>query len=101
MGGSEMEALSLARFCLEQIPEKPQRQTCKICECSHKFDFHVADDLWRKVVPKSYQKSVVCLNCFDDLAFHKQVDYAESIDILHFAGDRAVFRFRKVSAQTI
>ncbi|MGH7930582.1 MAG: hypothetical protein ACREQV_22660 [Candidatus Binatia bacterium] len=96
-----MELLSLASVCLEQTPEKSQRQTCKICECSDKFDFHVSDDLWEKVVPARYRKNVVCLDCFDDLAFHKKIDYAGSIDVLHFAGDRAVFRFRKVSAQTI
>jgi hypothetical protein len=96
-----MELFSNAAVCLGQNPEKSQRQTCKICECADKFDFHVADDLWRKVVPPRYQQSVVCLDCFDDLAFHKNVDYAGSIDVLHFAGDRAVFSFRKISGQTI
>jgi hypothetical protein len=81
--------------------DQPQRQTCKVCDCSDKFDFHVSDDLWEKVVPPRYQKSVVCLDCFDDLAFDKKIDYAESIDVLHFAGDRAVFKFRKESAQSI
>ncbi len=82
-------------------PAESQRQTCKVCGCSDKFDYHLSDDLWRKVVPRRYQKSVVCLDCFDDLAFEKKIDYAGSIDVLHFAGDRAVFKFRKESAQNI
>ena len=85
----------------QEKPQQPQRQTCKVCECSDKFDYHVSDDLWRRVVPRRYQKSVVCLDCFDDLAFDKKIDYAGSIEVLHFAGDRAVFRFRKESAQSI
>jgi hypothetical protein len=86
---------------MQEEPNEPQRQTCKVCECSDKFDFHVADELWNTVVPRQYQKSVVCLDCFDDLAFQKNIDYAGAIDVLHFAGDRAVFRFRKESAQNI
>jgi hypothetical protein len=96
-----MEVAMGGLLSAEQKTDHLQRQTCKICECSDKFDFHVSDDLWEKVVPLRYQKSVVCLDCFDDLAFDKKVDYAESIDVLHFAGDRAVFKFRKESAQSV
>jgi hypothetical protein len=85
----------------EERPEYRQRTTCKVCDCSDKFDFHVSDELWERVVPREYQKSVVCLDCFDSLAFDKKIDYSGSIDVLHFAGDRAVFRFRKVSAQSV
>jgi hypothetical protein len=85
----------------QEKSQELQRQTCKVCECSDKFDFHVSDDLWKRVVPQRFQKSVVCLDCFDDLACEKKIDYAESIDVLHFAGDRAIFRFRKESAQSI
>jgi nitrate/TMAO reductase-like tetraheme cytochrome c subunit len=86
---------------VEEKLQHRQRQTCKVCDCSDKFDFHVSDELWERVVPPQYQKSVVCLDCFDDLAFEKKIDYSGSIDVLHFAGDRAVFRFRKISAQSV
>jgi hypothetical protein len=87
-------------FKAEQ-PQDTRRQTCKVCQCKDKFDFHVSDDLWKKVVPRRFQKSVVCLDCFDDLAFEKKIDYSGSIDVLHFAGDGAVFKFRKESAQRL
>ena len=80
--------------------EQAQRQTCRVCDCSDKFDFHVSDDLWKRVVPRRFQKSVVCLDCFDDFACVKKIDYTGAIDVLHFAGDCAIFRFRKEYAQS-
>jgi hypothetical protein len=82
-------------------PNGQQRQTCKVCGCSDKFDFHVPDTMWKKVVPRHYQNSVVCLDCFDNFALEKQIDYSRSIDVLYFAGDRAVFKFQKVSARAV
>jgi hypothetical protein len=81
--------------------QQTQRQTCRVCHCSDKFDFHVADELWERVVPRRFQKSVVCLDCFDDLACEKKIDYSAAIDVLHFAGDGAIFKFRKESAQDL
>jgi hypothetical protein len=78
-----------------------QRQTCKVCGCSDKFDFHVPDEMWKRVVPSRYQNAVVCLDCFDDFALEKQIDYSNSIDVLYFAGDRAVFTFQTVSARAV
>lgn len=78
-----------------------QRQKCKVCECQDKFDFHVPDNIWREVVPPRFRNKVVCLSCFDKFAFEKQVDYAESLDVLYFAGDRAIFKFETVSAEAI
>jgi hypothetical protein len=95
-----MEYLALGATLSAQNTDQ-RRQTCKVCECSDKFDFHVSDDLWARVVPARYQKSVVCLDCFDDFAFDKQIDYSDSIDVLHFAGDRAIFKFRKEFAQDV
>jgi hypothetical protein len=78
-----------------------QRQTCKVCGCPDKFDFHVPDGVWKSVVPVEYQNKVVCLDCFDHFALEKQVNYADSIDVLYFAGDRAVFKFQTVSAHDV
>jgi hypothetical protein len=41
---------------------------------------------------------VVCLQCFDDFASEKRIDYSGAIDVLHFAGDGAIFKFRKEAA---
>ncbi len=80
---------------------RAQRQKCKVCGCPDKFDFHVPDAIWQKIVPSRYRNKVVCLGCFDKFAFEKQVDYSDFLDVLYFAGDRAVFKFTAVSAETI
>jgi hypothetical protein len=48
-----------------------------------------------------FRNRVLCLACFDDFARRRQVDYASCLRTLYFAGDRAVFRFRTVSAITV
>ena len=73
------------------------RQRCKVCGCRDKFDFSVSDEVWRSIVPPSYQNRVVCLPCFDDFAQKKGVDYSTSIKTLHFAGDRASLQLNTVS----
>jgi hypothetical protein len=77
------------------------RQKCKVCGCPDKFDFHVPDAVWEKVVPTRCRNKVVCLGCFDKFAFEKRVDYSDSLEALYFAGDRAIFKFAPVSAETI
>jgi len=77
------------------------RQKCKACGCADKFDFHVPDATWNEVVPEDFRNKVVCLGCFDKFAFERQIDYAASLDVLYFAGDRAVFKFETVSAEKI
>lgn len=78
-----------------------RRQTCRVCGAPDKFDFKVADDVWKRAVPGRYANGVVCLGCFDDLARETGVDYSHSIEELYFAGDQACFRFsREWSSQT-
>ena len=78
-----------------------QRQRCKVCGCPDKFNFHVPDEIWKKVVPPRYRNKVVCLGCFDKFAFEKQFDYSDSLEVLYFAGDRAVFKFAAISAEAV
>lgn len=100
LGVRTMEAMpSMLTFLA--IPERTQRQKCKVCACPDKFNFHVPDAIWKLVVPARYQNKVVCLDCFDDFALEQQIDYANSIEVLYFAGDRAVFKFQTVSAQNV
>ena len=89
--------------CLSFLASSQQehRQTCKVCSCPDKFDFHVSDDMWERVVPERYQNNVVCLACFDNFALERKVDYANSIEALYFAGDRAVLIFQAVSARAV
>ena len=75
-----------------------KRQTCKACGRPDKFDFHVPDDVWKRVVPVEYQNRVVCLACFDEFAFERQIDYSDSLEVLCFAGDQATFKFQTVSS---
>ena len=72
------------------------RQTCKVCGRVDKFDFTVPDAVWMEVVPVSFLSHVVCLSCFDDFATLRDLDYAQSLDTLYFAGDKASLEFCRV-----
>jgi hypothetical protein len=78
-----------------------RRQTCRVCRCRDKFDFHVPDEMWEKIVPTEYQNKVVCLSCFDKFAREKQVDYSDSLEVLYFVGEQATLKFQAVSAQNV
>lgn len=75
----------------------PQRQSCKVCGHRDGFDYRVPDDLWAAVVPPEYRHLVVCLNCFDDFAREKGIDYSAAVDALYFAGAVASLTFRRVA----
>jgi hypothetical protein len=77
------------------------RPRCKACGRNDKFDFNVPDDVWSEVVPGHLRNRVVCLSCFDDFASDRRIDYARSLRVLFFAGDRASFEFRPVTAVTV
>ncbi|HEY1234733.1 MAG TPA: hypothetical protein VGH22_15245 [Candidatus Binatia bacterium] len=78
-----------------------KRQRCQVCRCDDKFNFTVSDKLWREIVPPDFQNKVVCLPCFDELARQKKKDYADSIEVLYFAGSQASFKFQTVQAKNI
>ncbi|HEX7232614.1 MAG TPA: hypothetical protein VF452_19655 [Candidatus Binatia bacterium] len=78
-----------------------RRQRCNICHCEDKFNFNVSDRLWRQIVPPKLQSTVICLPCFDELAREQNVDYADSIDVLYFAGRQASLKFQTVRAQSL
>ena len=77
-----------------------KQQTCKVCGCRDRFDFHVSDEVWKAVVPARFDGKVVCLACFDDFARRNQIDYTGSLRTLYFAGEHASFEFRMVSGAT-
>lgn len=77
-----------------------KRQKCSVCDCQDKFNFYVPDEIWREVVPQEYSNKVVCLQCFDEFARKKSVDYSDSIETLYFAGNQATFKFQTVSSQS-
>jgi hypothetical protein len=79
-------------------PDSSQRQTCKACWRPDKFDFHVPDDVWNRVVPAHLRDHVVCLYCFDEFAREAGEPYADSVKALYFAGDRGVLTFEIVRA---
>ena len=77
-----------------------KRQKCCVCKCEDKFNFSVSDELWRQVVPREFGDKVVCLQCFDELAKKRNIDYSDSIETLYFAGNQASFKFQTVSSQS-
>ncbi|HWP56458.1 MAG TPA: hypothetical protein VNL14_01075 [Candidatus Acidoferrales bacterium] len=76
------------------------RQTCSVCRCVDKFNFHVPNDLWHQVVPARYRNRVVCLECFDEFASKKNVDYSGYLNVLYFVGDQATLKFETVSVRS-
>jgi hypothetical protein len=72
-----------------------QRQTCKVCGYPDKFDFHVPDGVWQKVVPAEFHNRVVCLSCFDDFAHDRGVSYGSDLQTLFFAGRAAALVFSR------
>lgn len=79
-------------------PARAMQQSCKVCLRPDKFDFHVPDDIWERVVPPEYRDRVVCLYCFDEFAAARGIKYAASLRRLYFAGRGAVFVFNSDKA---
>jgi hypothetical protein len=68
------------------------RQTCKVCGRPDRFDFHVAEGVWARIVPAPYRQLVVCLSCFD--LFACAVGQTYTLDgPLYFVGDAATLVF--------
>lgn len=74
------------------------RQTCKACQCADKFNYHVPDALWRRIVPKEFRTSAICLECFDKFAAEKDIRYADELDAVYFAGDKAAMELKVVDS---
>lgn len=75
-----------------------QNQTCKSCGRRDKFNFHIPDETWAKVVPIELDGKVVCLSCFDDLAVAQGISYADKISEVCFVGDGATIIFSIANA---
>ena len=75
------------------------RQTCKVCGQPDKLNFHVSNRIWTAVVPRRFRKTVVCLRCFDDFAHQAQLDYAQHMEALCFAGDQATLELSVATAR--
>ena len=74
-------------------------QICKVCNHRDKFNFTVPDYIWNMVVPKEYQNRVVCLSCFDDFAYKKNINIKNSlIGKLYFVGDMTTYTFNILSS---
>lgn len=67
--------------------EKDQRQLCKVCNRRDGFCFQIDNAVWKIVVPLEYQNSVVCLSCFDQMAYDKDISYDDALwDEMYFSG---------------
>ena len=74
------------------------QQTCNVCGRKDCFNFHLPDWLWRSVLPEWLWQKVVCLCCFDEFAKVKNIDYAQYLDVLYFAGQQASLTLHVASA---
>ena len=75
-----------------------ERQFCKVCGKRDKFDFHVPNELWFRIVPEAYHKNVVCIACFDSFALARGIDYVQELKEVYFAGDRGIAIFTLAKA---
>lgn len=79
---------------------RPNSQTCNRCGAVDYINFHVPNDIWAKVAGEEwtndYYDSVLCLACFDDLALEKNINYAQHITNIYFAGNQASFEFQPI-----
>lgn len=64
------------------------RQTCKVCNQPDKWDWHVPDTVWQRVLTgrPELAERVVCLSCFDALAAQENVRF-DLRDPVYFVGD--------------
>jgi hypothetical protein len=76
---------------------RPNQQTCRRCGAVDCFNFHVPDEVWKAVAGPEWTNevfdSVLCLACFDDLAFERGVNYAHVITHVVFAGRQVCIGF--------
>ncbi len=71
---------------------QPMRQSCRCCGVQDHLNFGVSDEVWAAVVPEWLRNSPLCLRCFDALAAHEGVNYADALTEMWFAGDGATFQ---------
>lgn len=66
-----------------------QLQTCKRCCRRDMFNFWVPDETWQAVAGAEWTNHVLCLACFDSLAYQKDIEYGHLIEWISFTGDMA------------
>jgi hypothetical protein len=59
---------------------------CSRCDQRPKFDYHVDDDFWRKVVPQDERTSVICLPCLDRLVEELGMEVGQHLRQVQFTG---------------
>lgn len=55
---------------------------CKFCGRLPYIDYHIKDEVWKKVISKEYRTGVVCLDCFIDMALRIGVDISNALEEL-------------------
>jgi len=77
-------------------------QTCNRCGHRDYFNFEAPNNIWDKVTGGKYY--VLCLPCFDALAYEKGVDYVSKIKNIVFIGDGIMANIKPIlirSSKTI
>lgn len=59
---------------------------CGICGRVPKFDYHVEDDFWERIVPRKYRRGVICLACLDEMANKRGEDLSKFLEFVQFTG---------------
>lgn len=59
---------------------------CRCCGGVVSFDYQVEDAFWLEVVPKGWQRDVLCLRCLDAMATAAKKDISEYLINVQFTG---------------
>jgi len=59
---------------------------CGICNKHTNFDYNVSDELWEAVVPGALKRSVVCLDCLDNLAKENGFLLSHHLILIQYTG---------------
>jgi len=55
------------------------RERCHLCNKINSVGFWVPNKVWKAVVPKNLQESVLCIACFTDFADERLIEWDEEI----------------------
>lgn len=59
---------------------------CQRCGNKPKFDYHVADDVWKALVPEDERLGVICLPCLERIAHACGTSIGDAIEEVQFTG---------------
>jgi hypothetical protein len=96
---------AITAICNLAIPEYGRKlensQTCKRCGLRDYTNFNVPKNLWDSITGKEFKNHVLCLPCFDALAYEKNIEYEDKISDVIFIGDKIAIAIQPITKDRI